>query len=105
MKLDDKNVWKSDSPSRLNVIKSIENRDAMLAKFRELWYHDYLLSLRKQCRDLHEVNSQNNINVGDVVLVKNPAKTRPFWLLEENVGFFSSYYKSTLEFFVKTKKY
>ena len=27
------------------------------------------------------INFQNKIGVDDVVLVKNPAKTRPFWLL------------------------
>ena len=81
LKLDDQDVWKSDPPSRLNVVKSIEARDAMLTRFRELWYQNYLLSLREQCKDLHEVNFNNRINVDDVVLVKNPAKSRPFWLL------------------------
>ena len=53
----------------------------MLTRFRELWYLNYLLSLREKCKDLHEVNFHNRINVDDVVLVKNPAKSRPFWLL------------------------
>ena len=68
-------------PCRSGVIKSIEACDAMLTKFRELWYQDYLLSLREQWRDLHEINFQSKIGVDDVVLVKNPAKTRPFWLM------------------------
>ena len=38
------------------------------------------MSLREQSKDLHEVNFNNRINVDDV-LVKNPAKSRPFWLL------------------------
>ena len=50
----------------------------MLSKFREFWYQDYLLTLREQCRDMHEINFQNEIGVDDVVLVKNPAKTKPF---------------------------
>ena len=33
------------------------------------------------CKDLHEVNYINKIKVDDVVLVKNPAKPRPYWLL------------------------
>ena len=53
----------------------------MLWKFGEVWYQDYLLSWREQCRDHHEINLKNKIGVEDVVLVKNPAKTRPFWLL------------------------
>lgn len=53
----------------------------MLVKFRELSYQHNKLSLREQCRPLHEGNFQNKINIGDVVLAKNHAKTRPFWLL------------------------
>ena len=53
----------------------------ILTRFRELWYQNHLLSLGEQCKDLHEVNFHNRINVDDVVLVKNPAKSRPFWLL------------------------
>ena len=81
LKLDDQDVWKSDPPSRLNVVKSIEARDSTLTRFRELWYQNYLLGLREQCKDLHEVNFNNRINVDDVVLVKNSAKSRPFWLM------------------------
>ena len=81
LKLDHQDVWKSDTPSRLNVVKSIEARDSMSTRFREIWYQNYLLSLREQRKDLHEVNLNNRINVDDVVLVKNPAKSRPFWLL------------------------
>ena len=81
LKLDDQDVWKSDPPSRLNVIKSIEDCDSMITRFRELWLQNYLLSLREQCKDLHEVNFNKQIKVDDVVLVKNPAKSRPFWLL------------------------
>ena len=47
----DQDVWKANSPSRSGVIKSIEACDVMLSKFRELWYQDYLLSLREKCRD------------------------------------------------------
>ena len=53
----------------------------MLTRFREIWYQNYRLSLREQCKYLHGVNFHNRINVDDVVLVKNPAKSRPFWLL------------------------
>ena len=81
LKMDDQDVWLADPPSRSDEIKSIEACDAVLSKFHELWYQDYLLSLREQYRDLHEINFQNKIAVDDVVLVKNPAKTRPFWLL------------------------
>ena len=81
LKMDDQDIWKADPPSRSGVIKSIEARDAMLSKFCELWFQDYLLSLREQGRDLHKINFQNKIDVDDIVLVKNPTKTRPLWLL------------------------
>ena len=81
LKMDDQDVLKADPSSRSGIIKSIEDRDAMLSKFRELWYQDYSLSLREQCRDLHKINFQNKIDFDDVVLGKNSAKTRPFWLL------------------------
>ena len=68
-------IRKADPPTRSGLIKSIEARDAMLSKFRELWYQGYLSSLREQCRDLHEINFQNKIGADDVVIVKNTAKT------------------------------
>ena len=81
LRMDDRDICKSDPPSRLNVIKSIELRDTLLSKFKELWYDSYLLSLREQCKALHEVNYVNKIKVDDVVLVKIPNKSRPFWPL------------------------
>ena len=53
----------------------------MLDKFKELWYEEYLLSLRESFKDLHEVNFSNKIKVGDIVLVKNPAVKRQHWIL------------------------
>ena len=53
----------------------------MMSRFRELWYEIYLLSMREQCKDLHEIDLINYMKVNDVVLVKNQAKPRPYWLL------------------------
>ena len=39
------------------------------------------LSLRENCKNLHERNWENKISAGDVVLVKMINKTRPYWLL------------------------
>ena len=52
LKIDDQDNLKADPPSRSGVIKSIEACDAMMFKFREFWYQDYLLSLGKQCTRL-----------------------------------------------------
>ena len=81
LKVDDQNIWDSDPPSQSDVLNSIHTRDSMVDRFRELWYETYLLSLREQCKDLHEIDFINHIKVNDVVLVKNPAKPRPYWLL------------------------
>ena len=40
-----------------------------------------MLSLCEYCRDLHQCNWVNKIKAGDVVLIKTPNKTRPYWLL------------------------
>ena len=81
LKLEDRDIFRSDPVSQADVISSIETRNAMLNKFRELWYESYLLGLREQCRDLHEIEFVNRIKVGDVVLIRNPIKPRPFWQL------------------------
>ena len=81
MKIDDRNIWDSDPPSQSDVVSSIQTRDNMVSRFRELWYESYLLSMREQCKDLHEIDFINHIKENDVVLVKNPAKPRPYWLL------------------------
>ena len=47
-----------------------------------LWYEEYLLSLREQWKDLHEINFCNKVKVNDVVLVKGPPdKKRLYWHL------------------------
>ena len=49
----------------------------MSLKFREIWYEEYLLSLRENCKDLHETNN-SEIKIDDVVLIKNLVKPRPY---------------------------
>ena len=74
-------LWEQDPPSRDTLIQSIALRDEVFRDFKEQWYQTYLLSLRENCRDLHQCNWQNKVRAGDVVLVKIPNKTRPYWLL------------------------
>ena len=38
-----------------------------------------MLSLCEHCRDLHHCNRVNKIKAGDVVLIKTPNKSRPYW--------------------------
>ena len=45
-----------------------------------MWVNEYLLSLCETCKDLHELDFNNKIKLNDVVMIKNHAKSRPFWL-------------------------
>ena len=50
----------------------------------------YLLSQQEQCKYLYQCDFENKTKVGDIVLIKNPAKTRPYWplgrVLSLNIG-------------------
>lgn len=46
-------------------------------------------SLLEKCKDLHETEFSNKINVNDVILIKNPIKSRPLWLLSRVIELFS----------------
>ena len=78
----DKTILQTDPPTRQEVNRSLLNRDKVLEQFRNLWYEEYLISLREQWKDLHEINFSNKVKVDDVVLVKGPPdKKRPYWHL------------------------
>ena len=79
--LDENPLWDREPPSRESFISTLSVRDEICDHFRGLWYETYLLSLRENCRDLHQRNWENRIRAGDVVLVKMLNKTRPYWLL------------------------
>ena len=70
---EDGQLWDRDPPSREAFASTLSAR--------ELWYENYLLSLREHCRDLHQKNWEHKICAGDVVLVKMPNKSRPYWLM------------------------
>ena len=79
---EDPNILNCDPPSRRQIKKFLNDRDALLEEFRKEWYDSYLLSMRTQYKDLHQVHFKNRVKIGDVVLVKGPSKdTRPYWKL------------------------
>ena len=91
-KSEDENLLKADTPRRKQVIKTLEHREYLVEKFREMWYQEYLASLRELHKDLHEVNFENKVKVNDVVLVKGPPMTkRPFWHLGRVVELIPGY--------------
>ena len=71
----------TNTVSRKVLIKSLEAREKMISQFKDLWYEEYLLSLRSLYKNLYENNFENKIKVNDIVLVKNPAKGRHHWRL------------------------
>ena len=76
------NILVTGPPTRQKVTQSLINRDNTLEEFRNLWYEEYLISLREQWKDLHEVNFVNRLKIDDIVLVKGPPdKKRPYWHL------------------------
>ena len=85
---DDKGIWESDAPSRSDMVKTLEICDEMIEKFKDLWYHEYLLSLRESLKDIHQMEFNNKIKCDDVVLVKDPTKSHPFWCLGRVVELF-----------------
>ena len=75
-----------------NVVKRIKFSALRSYKFliQSLLNRSYLLSLRENSRDLYETNWKNQIQVGDIVLIEDPVKIRPYWdmgrVLEVIVG-------------------
>lgn len=59
-------------------MESLHYRDKALKRFRRIWYQDYLLSLREHDRtQLGRTNYA--ISVEEIVIIKVPNKTHPFW--------------------------
>ena len=77
----DSSNWETDPPSREALSESLASRDEILSHFKEMWYEQYLLSLRETCRNMHQVEWQERIAVNDIVLVKLMNKPRPHWVL------------------------
>ena len=78
---EDTPLWEHEAPTRESLLSTLDNRDNSLMHFKQLWYDDYLLSLREHCRNLHLQHWENKVRVGDVVLIKVPNKPRPLWSL------------------------
>ena len=64
---------------RLTLTRALERRDDLFSNFKELWYDQYLISLRENAKDLYQENWCNKVSVGDVVLVTSSNKPRHQW--------------------------
>ena len=59
---DEDDLLEKIPPSRKVVIKALKNYDQIISEFKKLWHEEYLLSLREQCKDLHEIDFENKVN-------------------------------------------
>lgn len=83
LRLEDLNLDSTDLPTRKLVLRSLGERDELMEIFRQLWYEDYLLSLREKEEEFLR-NSTVYIHLGEVVVVKIPGKSRPSGHSEES---------------------
>ena len=49
--------------SRSQLLDALSERKKLFKNFKELWNEEYLLSLRKSCKDLHNMDFNNKIQV------------------------------------------
>ena len=76
-------IWDVETEDfRDSLINSIEARDALQAKFTDIWMKDYLSSLRETHKN-SQVSPKVHpfLKVGSIVVLKNPFKTRIYWTL------------------------
>ena len=68
-------------PNRRQLISTLEWREEMADRFRDLWYTEYLIGLREAGQEVLTQGWENRIKTGDVVLIEHPERPRPFWQL------------------------
>ena len=64
---------------------SLELRDELLDRFKEIWSNEYLMSLRDSYKNLRQENFVDKIKINDIVLIRNIQpefiKRRHYWSL------------------------
>ena len=81
LRIEGENATLSELPSQSLLLQSLSNRNHLLKHVHELWNNAYLLSLRESTKNSYEHRFENKIDVDDIVLLRHPQKSRPFWLL------------------------
>ena len=66
-------------PSRGDLIRALQLRDEYFARYRDLWYEEYLTSPRETAFDLYQDSWENRIKIGDLVIISSPIKPRSHW--------------------------
>ena len=68
-------------PRRSELVSALDKRENALDHFKELWYTEYLVSLRETGKDFYQEKWVNRIEIDDVVLISDPIKSRHHWKL------------------------
>ena len=68
-------------PGHNELNESLTIQYELYEEFKTLWKEDYLLSLRELSRKLYQSDFSNKIKVGDIVILKDDRRPRPFWHL------------------------
>ena len=82
------NTSLNETSSKDNLIQTLRTRDKLLLDAQDKWTTSYLLNMQEKAKDLYQPNFQNNVKVNQIVMIKNPLKTRPFWTLGRIVELF-----------------
>jgi len=69
------------APTRKELIKTLESREEILDTMKTRWAEEYLLGLRETAREMYQTSWENKIELGEVVLISAPNKSRPHWHL------------------------
>lgn len=65
--------------NRRTLLHGLERREELFQQLKDLWYEEYLISLRESGRDLYQDDWSNKISINDIVLIYSPIKPRPLW--------------------------
>ena len=76
-------------PSFETLNKTLSHHENLYLKFKQQWFELYLIGLRESHLQYHHKEWYNRVNLGDVVLIRHPSKTRPFWQMGKVLETFS----------------
>jgi hypothetical protein len=63
------------------LITSLDVRQQLVNKFYEIWLRNYLLSLKRDVKNQSNACDRHTLHVGNVAIMQNMVKTRPYWKL------------------------
>lgn len=66
-------------PSASDLIATLLARENLLSNFKDMWYEEYLISLREIDRNTYQPEWENKVKVGELVLISSAVKPRCFW--------------------------